>query len=72
MDPVSAPGGPEAGLRYGSRAGRWVLVAAILGSVMASIDATATVLAAVTIRDRAPAGPPMLHRGLDGPPARPG
>ena len=30
----------EAGLRYGSRQGRWVLLATVLGSAVASIDAT--------------------------------
>jgi EmrB/QacA subfamily drug resistance transporter len=38
-DRLSAPvGGPS--LRYGSGSGRWVLLATVLGSAMASIDAT--------------------------------
>jgi EmrB/QacA subfamily drug resistance transporter len=39
--PAAAPAAPPAGpLRYASARGRWVLLATVLGSAMASIDAT--------------------------------
>jgi EmrB/QacA subfamily drug resistance transporter len=40
MSDTAAPPGDEAGLRFASAAGRWVLLASVLGSAIASIDAT--------------------------------
>src|SRR3954467_5252763 len=39
------PSGAEIGLRYGTPAGRWVLVATVLGSGMAFLDATVVSIA---------------------------
>lgn len=44
----TAPGG-QAGLRYASRPGRWVLAATVLGSAIASVDATVVGIALPTI-----------------------
>ena len=49
---MSVPGsaaGDSDGLRYGSRAARWVLLSTVLGSAMASIDATVVGIALPTI-----------------------
>jgi EmrB/QacA subfamily drug resistance transporter len=40
LDEAAVTSGPETGLRYSSARGRWVLLATVLGSAMASIDAT--------------------------------
>ncbi len=40
MSSAPAAAGDQAGLRYASAAGRWVLLATVLGSAVASIDAT--------------------------------
>src|SRR5579875_3055502 len=47
---VRSAGPPEqAGLRYGSGTGRWVVAAAVLGSGMASLDATVVAIALPTV-----------------------
>jgi EmrB/QacA subfamily drug resistance transporter len=46
---VSVPRGPTPGLKFGTPAGRWVVTATVLGSGIASVDATVVGIAMPTI-----------------------
>jgi len=52
------------GIGYASAVGRWVLLATVLGSAMASIDATVVGIAPPAAAE----APFQFHCGLDAPP----